>query len=638
MKRAWNKTAPFQNDVADVAVAFHLFRQGCTGAARRDAASELVRLGAGARLRYTLFWHRACMRAETTGVKDWEAMTAELTIALAQINSTLGDLPANLELLRKWRAAAADVGADLVVFPELAVTGYPPEDLVLKSALQIEARRMVEALAEDTADGGPAVIVGAPWVDHDQLYNAALVLAGGHILTERFKHELPNYGVFDEKRVFAAGPIPGPVAFPLGNGDHVRLGIMICEDLWTADVAEALQESGAEILIVVNGSPFELDKQDVRLSNAVSRVTETGLPLLYVNQVGGQDELVFDGASFALDADRRLAAQAASFEEQLLLTRWRPGDDDLWRCTEGERQPPLANLEAIYRAMTLGLKDYVEKNRFPGVVLGLSGGIDSALTAAVAVDALGPDRVQALMMPSRYTSSDSLEDAEELARDLGIRLENVPVEPAVAAFGDMLAPLFAGRAPDITEENIQARIRGVILMAFSNKFGPMVLTTGNKSEMSVGYATLYGDMAGGYSVLKDVYKTTVFELSRWRNENRPKGALGPQGSLIPERIITKAPSAELRPDQKDEDSLPPYPVLDAILQGLVEQDFSARELVRKGFDPEVVRRVSNLLDVAEYKRRQAPPGVKITSKAFGRDRRYPITNAFRKVRLYEREG
>jgi NAD+ synthase len=565
-------------------------------------------------------------------------MTAELTLALAQINPTVGDLPANLELLRRWRAQAARAGADLVVFTELAVTGYPPEDLVLKSALQIEARRMVEALAEDTADGGPAVVVGTPWLDRGQLYNAALVLARGRIVTERFKHELPNYGVFDEKRVFEAGPIPGPVAFPLGNGDHVRLGIMVCEDLWTSDVAEGLEESAAEILIVINGSPFELDKPDMRLSHAVARVTETGLPLVYVNQVGGQDELVFDGTSFALEADCRLAAQAASFEEQILLTRWRRGDDDRWRCTDGELQPPLSSLEAIYRAMTLGLRDYVEKNRFPGVVLGLSGGIDSALTAAVAVDALGAERVQALMIPSRYTSSDSLEDAKALAQNLGIRLESVPIEPAVAAFNEMLAPLFAGRDPDITEENIQARIRGVILMAFSNKFGPMLLTTGNKSEMSVGYATLSGDLAGGYSVLKDVYKTTVFELSRWRNEHRHNGALGPQRAVIPERIITKAPSAELRADQKDEDSLPPYAVLDAILQGLVEEDLSARELVRKGFDPETVRRVSNLLDVAEYKRRQAPPGVKITSKAFGRDRRYPMTNAFRKVRLYEREG
>ena len=560
-------------------------------------------------------------------------MAAEITIALAQTDPTLGDLPANLELTRKWRAEAAAAGADLVVFTELGVVGYPPEDLVLKSALQIEARRVVEALAEDTADGGPAMIVGAPWVDQGKLYNAALVLAAGRIVTARYKHELPNYGVFDEKRVFQAGPIPGPVAFPLPGGDHVRLGIMICEDLWIPDVAEGLEESAAEILIVINGSPFELDKQDIRLSNAVARVTETGLPLIYVNQLGGQDELLFDGASFVLDADCRLAAQGAAFEEQLVLTRWRRGEDDRWQCVEGDVAKPASGLEAIYRALVLGLRDYVDKNRFPGVVLGLSGGIDSALSAAIAADALGPERVHAVMMPSRYTSSESIEDAEALARQLGIRLDNVPIEPAVDAFGQMLEPLFRDRAPDITEENMQARIRGVILMAISNKFGPMLLTTGNKSEMSVGYATLYGDMAGGYSVLKDVYKTTVFALSRWRNEHLPSGARGPEGLVIPERIITKAPSAELRADQTDQDSLPPYEQLDAILQGLVEKDLSAAELVEQGHDPALVRQVVNLLDVAEYKRRQAPPGVKITSQAFGRDRRYPITNAFRKVGL-----
>ena len=407
---------------------------------------------------------------------------------------------------------------------------------------------------------------------------------------------------------------------------------MVCEDMWTGDVAEGLEESGAEILIVPNGSPFEHDKQDVRLNLAVARVTETGLPLIYCNQVGGQDELVFDGASFVLGADRRLVAQAKGFEEDLLITRWRRGDD-VWTCVEGRIEPAVEGSEAIYQAMSLGLRDYVDKNRFPGVVLGLSGGIDSALSAVVAVDALGPERVHAVMMPSRYTSTSSLEDAEAVAQALGIRLDRVPIEPAVAAFAAMLDPIFAGRSPDITEENLQARIRGVILMALSNKLGSMVLTTGNKSEMSVGYATLYGDMCGGYSVLKDVYKTTVFALARWRNQHLPTGARGPVGAVIPERVITKPPSAELRADQTDQDSLPPYDELDAILQGLVEQDLSARELVAKGHDPAVVRRVSNLLDLAEYKRRQAPPGVKITRKAFGRDRRYPITNAFRKLGL-----
>jgi NAD+ synthase len=562
-------------------------------------------------------------------------VSAELTIAIAQINPTVGDIAGNLERIRSFRARAAAAGADLVVFSELVVVGYPPEDLVLKPALQDAARGAVEALATDTGDGGPALILGAPWVERGKLYNAMLLLRGGHLVTARYKHDLPNYGVFDEKRVFAAGAVPGPMAFPLtGSGDEqLRIGGMVCEDMWTGDVAEALGESGAEILIVPNGSPFEHDKQDVRLNLAVARVTETGLPLIYCNQVGGQDELVFDGASFVLDADRRLVAQAKAFEEDLLLTRWRRGEGEVWTCSEGRITPPVDGLEAIYRAMCLGLRDYVDKNRFPGVVLGLSGGIDSALSAAVAVDALGPERVHAVMMPSRYTSPASLEDATAVAAALGIRLDSVPIEPAVEGFAAMLEPLFEGRAPDITEENIQARIRGMILMAISNKLGPMVLTTGNKSEMSVGYATLYGDMCGGYSVLKDVYKTTLFVVARWRNQHVPADVRGPAGRVIPERVITKPPSAELRPDQKDQDSLPPYDELDAILQGLVEQDLSARELVAKGHDPAAVRRVSNLLDLAEYKRRQAPPGVKITRKAFGRDRRYPITNAFRKVGL-----
>jgi NAD+ synthase len=423
------------------------------------------------------------------------------------------------------------------------------------------------------------------------------------------------------------------MAFPLPGGEQLRIGGMVCEDMWTGDVAEGLQESGAEILIVPNGSPFEHDKQDLRLNLAVARVTETGLPLIYCNQVGGQDELVFDGTSFVLNADRRLVAQAKGFEEDLLITRWRREGDQVWACVEGRIEPAVDGLDAIYQAMCLGLCDYVDKNRFPGVVLGLSGGIDSALSAAVAVDALGPERVHAVMMPSRYTSASSLEDAAAVAQALGIRLDRIPIEPAVDAFGAMLEPLFAGLPPDITEENIQARIRGVILMALSNKLGSMVLTTGNKSEMSVGYATLYGDMCGGYSVLKDVYKTTVFALARWRNQHLPARARGPAGTVIPERIITKPPSAELRANQTDQDSLPPYDELDAILVGLVEEDLSARELVEQGHPPDVVRRVSNLLDLAEYKRRQAPPGVKITRKAFGRDRRYPITNAFRKVGL-----
>jgi NAD+ synthase len=565
----------------------------------------------------------------------------QLVIALAQGNPVVGDLEGNVELIRRLRARAAAAGAHLVVTWELSVVGYPPEDLVVKPALIDHARRAVELLAADTADGGPALIVGAPWRERDgRLYNAAFVLAEGRILAQRAKHVLPNYGVFDEKRVFAAGPVPGPVALPVPGAESVRLGLMVCEDMWTDDVAEALGESGAEILIVVNGSPFETDKQDQRLQLAVARVIEAELPLIYVNQVGGQDELVFDGGSFALDADRTLVAQAPMLEEAVTLTSWRRDEAEqrLVASGSGERVPPLPPVPAIYSTMVLGLRDYVNKNRFPGVVLGLSGGVDSALSAAVAVDALGSERVRAVMMPSRYTSRDSLEDAAECARMLGIQLDEIPIEPGVAAFAEMLGPIFAGRPVDTTEENIQSRIRGVLLMGISNKLGHMVLTTGNKSEMSVGYATLYGDMCGGFSVLKDVYKTTVFELCRLRNEGRPAGGLGPDGRVMPERVITKPPSAELRADQKDEDSLPPYDVLDKVLQGLVEHDRSPRELVAEGFDPDIVRRVSNLLDLAEYKRRQAPPGVKITRKAFGRDRRYPITNAFRRIGLREIGG
>jgi len=560
----------------------------------------------------------------------------DLSIALAQCNPTVGDLDGNVALIRRLHQAAEEQGADLVVFPELVLTGYPLEDLVLKPALLERSLALLEELARDTAGGRPALLLGAPYRDQEKRpFNGVFLLAAGEIKGRRAKHELPNYGVFDEKRVFAAGPVPGPMRLELAGGGSIRLGAMVCEDMWIEDVAEGLEESGAELLIVINGSPFEVGKQDVRLQKAVQRVTETGLPLLYLNLVGGQDELVFDGASFALDADRRLVAQLPWFEPALEIVRW-TGDGEGWRhAGERELRHPPDDLEAIYRAMVLGLRDYVAKNGFPGVVLGLSGGVDSGLSAAVAVDALGADHVHALMMPSRYTSQDSLDDASASAELLGIRLDSVAIEPAYQALTGMLGPLFGDRPADITEENIQSRIRGLILMAVSNKLGSMVLTTGNKSEMSVGYATLYGDMCGGYSVLKDVYKTTVFALCHWRNANRPAGCLGPDGMVVPERTITKPPSAELREDQKDEDSLPPYPLLDAILKGLVEDDHSARELVAMGHPEAAVRQVSNLLDIAEYKRRQAPPGVKITQKAFGRDRRYPITNHFRRLGLHK---
>ncbi|MFY8094415.1 MAG: NAD+ synthase [Niveispirillum sp.] len=547
-------------------------------------------------------------------------MTDQLTIALAQINPTVGALDHNAALIRTARADAAAAGADLVVYPELSVCGYPPEDLVLKPFFLDKVEDTVRALAAETADGGPALLVGAPWRVDGQRHNAALLLDGGTIAAIRLKHDLPNYGPFDEKRVFVAGPLPGPVNFR-----SVRLGVLVCEDMWTPDVAETLAETGAEILVVPNGSPFEIDKADRRLELAVSRVVETGLPLIYLNQVGGQDELVFDGASFVLNSDRSLVAQLPAFAACLAVTTWTRTAGG-WTATSPEMVAPPDALGALYGAMVLGLRDYVAKNRFPGVILGMSGGIDSAISAAVAVDALGPDRVHCVMMPSPYTSQDSLDDAAECAGLLGCRIDTISIQPAMEAFAAMLAPSFAGTNPDITEENLQSRSRGLTLMALSNKFGSMVLSTGNKSEMSVGYATLYGDMCGGYNVLKDVYKTTVYKLSHWRNSHRPDGALGPAGRVIPERIITKAPTAELKPGQKDQDTLPDYPVLDDILECLVERDLSLQDIVARGHDAALVNRVWRMLDRAEYKRRQAPPGVKITSRSFGRDRRYPITS------------
>ena len=553
-------------------------------------------------------------------------MTDTLKIALAQINPTVGDIAGNADLVRAARDEAAALGADLVTFGELVLCGYPPEDLVLKSAFQDAVADAVTALAAETADGGPGLLVTAPWRDDGLLYNAVLLLDGGEITAVRYKHDLPNYGVFDEKRVFAAGPLPGPINFR-----GIRLGVPICEDIWAPDVCECLVETGAEILIVPNRSPFEEGKFDVRLNHAVGRVTETELPLVYVNQVGGQDELVFDGGSFVLNGDCSLALQMPTFESGLVISEWKL-EGDQWVCALGARVAPHEGLGAIYRTMTLGLRDYVNKNRFPGVVLGLSGGIDSALSAAVAVDALGPERVWCIMLPSKYSSDHSLKDAVDCAELLQCRLDEVAIEPAVNAYETMLEGLFEGREPDITEENIQSRARGMTLMAISNKFGHMVLTTGNKSEMSVGYATIYGDMCGGFSVLKDVYKITAFELSDWRNQQRPEIALGPEGRVIPENTITKPPSAELRPDQKDEDSLPPYEALDDILRCLVEEEMAFDDIVSRGHEVETVRRIEHLLYLAEYKRRQAPPGVKLTARNFGRDRRYPITNGFRDAR------
>jgi NAD+ synthase len=549
-------------------------------------------------------------------------MVDRFRLALAQLNPTVGAVEANLAQARAARASAAADGADLVLLPELHIAGYPPEDLVLKpsfvAACQGRSRRWPPRPATaarrcSSARHGPRT---ARSTTRWRCSTAAA------IETVRFKHVLPNYGVFDEARVFAAGPVPGPVNFR-----GVRIGVPICEDIWRDDVPECLVETGAEILLVPNGSPWERDKPDVRLNIAVARVTETGLPLVYLNQVGGQDELVFDGASFALNADRSLALQLPAFETAVVTVDWQRNGGG-WRVS-GPIAPLGEGADSVWRACVLGLRDYVEKNRFPGVVLGLSGGIDSAVVAAMAVDALGPERVHCVMLPYRYTASDSLEDAQDCARALGCRYDVVPIEGPVAGFAAALEPLFAGLEPDVTEENIQSRCRGTALMAISNKLGSMVLTTGNKSEMSVGYATLYGDMNGGFNPIKDVYKSEVYALARFRNQQRPNGSRGPATRVIPERIISKAPTAELRENQTDQDSLPPYDALDAILVDLIEHELSVAEVAAKGFDRATVERVQQMLYVAEYKRRQAAPGVKITRKNFGRDRRYPITNGFR---------
>jgi NAD+ synthase len=546
-----------------------------------------------------------------------------LAIAIAQLNPTMGDVAGNAEMARRARAQAASEKADLVLFPELFLSGYPPEDLVLKPALQAACRAKVEELARETADGGPALFIGTPWVEAGKLYNAYCVLADGLIAARNFKVDLPNYGVFDEKRVFSPGPLPGPVSFR-----GVRLGIPICEDIWGAEVVECLSETGAELLLVPNGSPYWRDKDTVRLNIAVARVTESDLPIVYANQVGGQDELVFDGASFGLHSDRSLAFQLPAFRELLKTVHWqRTGNG--WRCVDGPILPVEEGDRADYCACMLGLRDYVNKNGFKGVVLGLSGGIDSALVAALAVDALGPERVRCVMLPYRFTSATSIEDAACAAKALGIKYDVLPIESAVRGLEEALAPVFKDQARDVTEENLQARARGTILMAISNKFGLMVVTTGNKSEMSVGYATLYGDMNGGFNPIKDLYKTEVYRLARLRNCWKPDDALGPERDVIPSSIITRAPTAELRENQTDQDTLPPYDVLDGILERLVEREEPVAKIVQEGFDRDTVMRVERMLHLAEYKRRQAAPGVKVTLKNFGRDRRYPIVNRFR---------
>ncbi len=549
-------------------------------------------------------------------------MTESLRIAFAQMNQRVGDLESNAAAMLAMRDKAGD--ADLILYPELQVTGYPPEDLILKPEFLRRSMEATQRLVEATKTPGPAMLIGTPVAEDGATYNAVILAHQGRVLARTLKRELPNYGTFDEKRIFTPGPMPEPIEFK-----GVKIGVPICEDIWLEPVCAHLAKAGAELLLVPNGSPYELDKDDLRQAMVRARSQITGLAIAYVNRVGGQDELVFDGSSFVMHPDGEVVVQMPDWEESLLVTDWAATADG-WRCTTRMSHTLDPYPEDIYHAMMAGLSDYVGRNGFPGVILGLSGGIDSALSAAVAVDALGADKVWGVMMPSKYTSEESLEDARACAELIGCRHDVISIAPAVDAFDAMLADCFEGTQSGTAEENVQARLRMVLVMALSNKFGPMLLTTGNKSEMSVGYSTLYGDMAGGFSVLKDAYKTTVFALSKWRNANTPAGALGPDGPVMPERVITKPPTAELRPGQTDQQSLPEYEVLDSILEGLVDKEMSVNEVaLATGADTALIAKIERMVLNAEYKRRQAPPGVKIGTRNFGRDRRYPISNFFR---------
>ena len=552
-------------------------------------------------------------------------MTKPVLIALAQLNAHLGNVEANIQSLAEARKTAAAQNASMIVAPEMYLSGYPCDDLVLRADFMADVAAGIEKLAALTNDGGPAIVVGAPFADDGHIYNSVFVLDDGHEIARRDKVVLPNYGVFDDKRNFTAGELPGPIMLR-----GLKIGLPICEDIWESDVVECLEESGADLIIAINASPFDVNKPERRMSNAVARSFESDLPFVYVNMVGGQDELVYDGGSFAINTGGKMAAHLPSFSEAVVVISALQVGGVV--TLSGQITPPDDGLEALYRGLCLGLRDYVQKNRFGGVVLGLSGGIDSALVAALAVDALGPDQVHAVMMPSAYTSQSSLDDAAALAKAFDIRLDTVSIVLGIDALGGMLASQFAGTEPDITEENMQSRLRGLILMAISNKHGSMVLATGNKSEYAAGYSTLYGDMCGGYAPLKDVWKVDVFRLCDWRNLNLPRGAAGPGGGVIPQAIIDKPPTAELRPDQKDTDSLPPYERLDAIMAALCEDMADIETIVGRGFDRAEVVRASQLLFRAEFKRFQAAPGPKMTPVAFGRDRRLPLTSGFNPIK------
>ena len=549
-------------------------------------------------------------------------MAERFRLTLAQLNPTVGAIADNIAKARAaWEDGKA-AGADMVALPEMFVTGYQTQDLARRPAFHRDAMAAVEALAASVADG-PALGIGGPWAEDGRLYNAYFILRGGRIEARMLKHHLPNEDVFDEVRIFDSGPISGP--YRIGP---LRLGTPVCEDAWHEDVAETLAETGAEVLFIPNGSPYRRRKIDLRMQHMVARVVETGLPLIYLNTVGAQDDQVFDGASFALNPGGKLMMQLPPMVEAITHLDLENGPEG-WRILPGEMAPQPDDWEQDYHAMVLSLRDYLAKSGFGKVLLGLSGGIDSALVATIASDAIGPENVRCVMLPSEYTSAHSLEDAAAVASALGCPYDTVPIEGPRDAVETALGGLFAGTKPGIAEENIQSRLRGLILMAISNKFGGMLLTTGNKSEVAVGYCTIYGDMAGGYNPLKDLYKTRVFETCRWRNRNHRDWMMGRAGEVIPPRVIDKPPSAELRDNQKDEDSLPPYEVLDAILERLIEGEQSVAEIVAAGFDRGTVKKVEHLLYISEHKRFQSAPGTRLTTMAFWLDRRYPIVNRWR---------
>ncbi|KJZ18336.1 NAD+ synthase [Loktanella sp. S4079] len=551
-------------------------------------------------------------------------MTKMFRLTMAQLNPAVGDLKGNAERARDAWQQGAEAGADMVALPEMFITGYQTQDLVQKPAFVADAMDQIMALADDCADG-PALAIGGPQFDEDRLYNCYFILRGGKIVARMKKHFLPNFNVFDEVRLFKSDDISGP--YTIGN-DGPRLGSPICEDAWYPDVAETMVEAGAEILVVPNGSPYFRNKFPIRLNNMVARVVENDVPLVYLNMVGGQDDQIFDGGSFVLNRGGKLALQMPVHQDAIAHVDFQLTDAG-WEAIPGEMAVLPDDLEQDYNAMVVGLRDYMGKTGFKKVLLGLSGGIDSAIVAAIATDALGPENVRCVMLPSEYTSQASLDDAAAAANALGVKYDTVSIAGPRAAVTEALAPLFGDLPADLTEENIQSRIRGLLLMAQSNKFGEMLLTTGNKSEVAVGYATIYGDMAGGYNPIKDMYKTRVFETCRWRNANHRDWMKGPSGEVIPVAIIDKPPSAELRPDQKDEDSLPPYDILDGILTMLVDQEASVADCVAAGYDRDTVKRVEHLIYISEYKRFQSAPGPRLSNRAFWLDRRYPIVNRWR---------